>query len=135
MTKSYLKKCSPSLTIREMQTKTTLKFHLLKSEWLRSSKQLTIVAGDIVEKKRALIPCWWDWNWCNHLENKWKILKTLQIKLPYNLATSYLNIFPKDLLSHSTMAREMGTTWRSFNRWMDSENVIHIENRIPFSCK
>ena len=45
-----MKRCSTSLIIREMQIKTTLKYHLKPAEWLLS-KSLQINAGEGAEKK------------------------------------------------------------------------------------
>jgi hypothetical protein len=51
MTEKYLKKCSKSLVIREMQIKMTLRFYLALIRMAKSKPQVTAHVGEDVEKE------------------------------------------------------------------------------------
>jgi hypothetical protein len=58
MAEKHLKKCLKSLVIREMQVKTTLRFHMTA---VRMAKIITSgdnTCGRGYREKGALLPCW-----------------------------------------------------------------------------
>jgi hypothetical protein len=68
MAEKQLKKCPKSLVVREMQTKTTLRFH--QSEWLRSKPQVTTHVGEDVEKEEHSSIAGGIVNWYDHSGNQ-----------------------------------------------------------------
>jgi hypothetical protein len=70
MAEKYLNKKSKSLVIREMQIKTTLRFTLYQSEWLRSKPQVKAHIGKDVEKEEHYSIAGRIANWYNHSGNQ-----------------------------------------------------------------
>jgi hypothetical protein len=67
MTEKYLKKCSISLVIREMQIKTTLRFHLTPG---RMPKIKNPDAGEYVDKEKHSSVASGPASWHNHSGNQ-----------------------------------------------------------------
>ena len=66
MTKKHRKRCSTSLMIREMQIKTTMRYHLTPARMAITKSLQTISAREGVEKKEPSYTVGGIVNWCNH---------------------------------------------------------------------
>jgi hypothetical protein len=97
MAKEHMKKCSPSLAIKEIQIKTTLSFNFtpIRIAIIKTTTNNRYWWGS--GEKETLIYCWWE---CKLLQPLWKtiwrLIKKLNIDLPYDPTIPILGIYPKD---------------------------------------
>jgi hypothetical protein len=95
--KKHMKKCSPSLTIKEMQMKTTLRFHLslVRIAIIKNITNNSCWRG--CGGKGTLVYCWWECKLVQPLwKTIWRLLKKLNIGLPYDPAFPLLGIYTKE---------------------------------------
>jgi hypothetical protein len=71
MAKKHMKKCSPSLAIKEIQTKTTLRFHLTPVRIATIKKTTNRKCWQRCGEKGTLIHCWWK---CKLVQLLWKTI-------------------------------------------------------------